>query len=48
MIGFTGLDFDENQQLDLFNTGYNRSKELELLMRAFDSINDRYGRGSIK
>jgi len=48
MICLTGLDFDENQQLDLFNTGYNRSKELEPLMQAFDSINDRYGRGTIK
>ena len=48
MIGLTGLDFDENQQLDLFNTGYNRSKELEPLMQAFDSINDRYGRGTIR
>jgi len=48
MIGLTGLDFDQNQQLDLFNTGYNRSKELEPLMQAFDSINDRYGRGTIK
>ena len=43
-----GLGFDENHQLDLFNTGYNRSKELEPLMQAFDNINDRYGRGTIK
>jgi DNA polymerase V len=48
MIGLTGLDFDENQQLDLFDAGYNRKKELEPLMQAFDSINDRYGRGTIK
>jgi len=48
MIGLTGLAFDENQQLDLFNTGYNRGKELEPLMQAFDNINDRYGRGTIK
>jgi len=48
MIGLTGLDFDEDPQLDLFNTAQNRGKELEPLMQAFDSINDRYGRGTIK
>jgi DNA polymerase V len=48
MIGLTGLGFDETPQLDLFNTVYNRSKELEPLMQAFDAINDRYGRGTIK
>jgi len=48
MIGLTGLDFDKNHQLDLFDAGYNRGKELEPLMQAFDSINDRYGRGTIK
>jgi len=48
MIGLTGLASDKNRQLDLFNTSYNRSKELESLMQAFDSINTRYGRGTIK
>jgi DNA polymerase V len=48
MIGLTGLEFDRNGQLDLFNTNYNKGKELESLMRAFDSINNRYGRGTIK
>ena len=48
MIGLAGLGFDDNPQLDLFNTVYNRGKELEPLMQAFDTINDRYGRGTIK
>jgi len=47
MIGLTGLDFDEDPQLDLFNPAYNRGKELEPLMQAFDAINDRYGRETI-
>jgi DNA polymerase V len=48
MIGLTGLGFDSIPQLDLFNTVYNRGKELEPLMQAFDSINERYGRGTIR
>ena len=48
MIGLTGLDSDEEPQLDLFNTSYNLSKEREPLMQAFDAINDRYGRGTLK
>jgi DNA polymerase V len=48
MIGLTGLDFDRNQQLDLFDVGYNRMKELEPLMKTFDAINERYGRGTIR
>jgi DNA polymerase V len=48
MIGLTGLNFDRNPQLDMFDTVYNRGKELEPLMRAFDAINERYGRGTIK
>jgi DNA polymerase V len=48
MIGLTGLAKDINPQLDLFNTVYNRGKELEPLMRAFDAINGRYGRGTVK
>jgi DNA polymerase V len=48
MIGLAGLGFDKNSQLDLFNTVYNRGKALEPLMQAFDAINKRYGRGTIK
>jgi len=48
MIGLTGLEKDENHQFDLFEMNYNRSKELEALMETFDSINNRYGRGTIK
>jgi len=48
MIGLTGLEKDENHQFDLFEMNYNRSKELETLMKTFDSINDRYGRGTLK
>ena len=48
MIGLTGLEHDNNPQLDLFNTAYNRGKQLEPLMQAFDAINHRYGRGTIK
>ena len=48
MIGLTGLEFDKNPQLDLFNTAYNRGKALEPLMQTFDTINERYGRGTIK
>jgi DNA polymerase V len=48
MIGLTGLGADDNPQLDLFEQGYNRNKAFEPLMKAFDAINDRYGRGTIK
>jgi DNA polymerase V len=48
MIGLNGLGNDTNPQLDLFNTGYNRGKQLEPLMQAFDAINNRYGRGTVK
>jgi DNA polymerase V len=48
MIGLTGLEKDENHQFDLFEMNYNRSDELETLMKTFDSINDRYGRGTLK
>jgi len=48
MIGLAGLGNDSNPQLDLFYTVYNRGKALEPLMQAFDEINDRYGRGTIK
>jgi len=48
MIGLTGLAYDNNPQLELFNLGYNRSKEFEPLMKTFDFINDKYGRGTIR
>jgi len=48
MIGLTGLEHDTNPQLDLFMIERNRGKENEPLMLAFDKINDRYGRGTIK
>jgi len=48
MIGLTGLEKNENHQFDLFEMNYNRSDELETLMKTFDSINDRYGRGTLK
>jgi DNA polymerase V len=48
MIGLTGLEKDENHQFDLFEMNYNRSDELETLMKTFDSINDKYGRGTLK
>jgi DNA polymerase V len=48
MIGLTGLEHDNNEQLDLFNEGYNRGKALEPLMQAFEEINNRYGRGTVK
>jgi len=47
MIALTGLAVVTNGQLDLFNTVYNRGKQLEPLMKAFDAINNRYGRGTI-
>jgi len=49
MIGLTGLKFDNNPQLDLFDLGYNRGKEFEPLTKAFDAINDRpLWQGTIK
>jgi len=48
MIGLTGLAFDNCRQFDLFDTSYNRKKLNEPLMRTFDTINNRYGRGTIK
>jgi len=48
MIGLTGLAKDENHQFDLFEMNYNRSKELETLMKTFDAINTRYGRGTLR
>ena len=48
MIGLSGLNYDNNPQMDLFNAGYNRNKMLEPLMQSFDKINDKFGRGAIK
>jgi len=48
MIGLTGLAFDNSQQFDLFDTSYNLKKLNEPLMRTFDTINNRYGRGTFK
>jgi DNA polymerase V len=48
MILLNGLAHDRNNQLDLFNTVYNRGKTLEPLMQAADNINNRYGRGTVK
>jgi len=35
-------------QYDLFDEWANHKKELEPLMRTFDAINNKYGRGTIK
>jgi hypothetical protein len=48
MIGLTGLENDNTPQYDLFDTHYNRKKDLEPLMQIFDKINSKYGRGTIK
>jgi len=48
MIGLTGLEHDADPQFDLFNQQRNRNKMNEPLMQAFDAINNRYGRGTIK
>jgi len=48
MIGLNGLERDTCPQLDLFNTRRNIAKLNEPLMQAFDQINDKYGRGTLK
>jgi DNA polymerase V len=48
MIGLTGLSRDDCPQLELFDERYNRGKELEPLMKVFDAMNERYGRGTIR
>ena len=48
MIALTGLEHDTNPQRDLFTVESNQAKENETLMLAFDKINNRYGRGTIK
>ena len=47
MIGLIGLENDIKSQLELFGEQYNTGKEKEPLMMAFDTINERYGRGAI-
>ncbi|MCL2806217.1 MAG: Y-family DNA polymerase [Treponema sp.] len=46
MIGLTGLENENNPQLNLFNTYPGKSNST--LMQTFDTINNRYGRGTIK
>jgi len=48
MIGLTGLENDTNPQFDLFDEQHNQNKRNEPLMQAFDTINDRYGRGALR
>jgi len=48
MIGLNGLDNDTHPQLDLFNERRNIGKENEPLMQTFDTINNKYGRGTLK
>lgn len=48
MIALTGLSCDNCRQFDLFDTGCTMHKNNEPLMQAFDAINSRYGRGTIK
>jgi len=48
MIGLTGLEPENTSQLDLFNDYENHSKLNAPLMLAFDKINDRFGRGTLK
>jgi DNA polymerase V len=48
MIALTGLTSDTYPQLDLFDDHRNMVKLYEPLMKTFDKINDRYGRGTIK
>jgi len=47
MVGLAGLENDDKPQYDLFDDHYEQVKRLEPLMQAFDSINGRYGRGTI-
>jgi len=48
MIALTGLTNETRPQLDLFDDHRNMVKLKEPLMKTFDKINDRYGRGAIK
>ena len=48
MIALTGLTNEACPQLDLFDDHRNMVKLNEPLMKTFDKINDRYGRGAIK
>jgi DNA polymerase V len=48
MIALTGLTNETRPQLDLFDDHRNMVKLKEPLMKTFDKLNDRYGRGTIK
>jgi DNA polymerase V len=48
MIALTGLTNETRPQLDLFDNYRNMVKLYEPLMKTFDKINNRYGRGTIK
>ena len=48
MVALTGLTKDKNPQHDLFDKRCNGKKQLEPLMLAFDKINGKYGRGTVK
>jgi len=48
MIGLNGLERDIHPQLDMFDDKRNIGKENEPLMQTFDTINNRYGRGTLK
>jgi len=48
MIGLTGLERNDKPQYDLFDNHQEQEKKLEPLMEAFDRINERYGRGTVK
>jgi DNA polymerase V len=47
MINLLGLQHDSTDQLDLFETFGDKKKE-DAIMKAFDTINDKYGRGTIR
>jgi len=48
MIGLNGLENDTHPQLDLFDTQHNAAQQNEPLMQTFDTINNKYGRGTLK
>jgi len=48
MVMLAGLEIDKNPQYELFDDYYNEQKRLEPLMQVFDSLNERYGRGTVK
>jgi len=48
MIALTGLDYDNSRQYDLFDKSRKIKEFNEPLMQAFDTINNKYGRGTLK